>query len=404
MAKKATRKKWIRFRHSVVRNIAYAILYPYSRLVYRIKITKYNNKGRRFLILMNHQTAFDQFFVGMAFKGPVYYIASEDLFSKGWISKLITWLVAPIPIKKQTTDVSAVMNCMRVAKEGGTIALAPEGNRTYSGHTEYIKPAVVKLIRALKLPVALFRIEGGYGVHPRWSDVVRKGKMRAYVSRVMEPEEYRDLTDTELLETICRELYVHEGNGDNEFYHDKRAEYLERAMYVCPVCGLSVFESHGNHISCKKCGITLEFAPTTELKAVEGQFPFRFVADWYDYQCDFINKLDTDLYLDEPYYRERADFSEVILYKNKREIFEDAELELYGDRLLVRKGDQEYRLDFDNASVFTVVGRNKLNIYYQDKVYQLKSNERFNSLKYMNLFYRYKNTHSEVEHGQFLGL
>lgn len=404
MAKKATRKKWMRFRHRVVRNIAYAILYPYSRLVYGIKITKYNNKGRRFLILMNHQTAFDQFFVGMAFRGPVYYIASEDLFSKGWISKLITWLVAPIPIKKQTTDVSAVMNCMRVAKEGGTIALAPEGNRTYSGHTEYIKPAVVKLIRALKLPVALFRIEGGYGVHPRWSDVVRKGKMRAYVSRVMEPEEYRDLTDSELLETICRELYVHEGNGDNEFHHDKRAEYLERAMYVCPTCGLSEFESHGNHISCKKCGVTLEFAPSTELKAVEGEFPFRFVADWYDYQCDFINKLDTDLYLKEPYYRERADFSKVILYKNKREIFEDAELELYGDRLLVRKGDQEYRLDFDNASVFTVVGRNKLNIYYQDKVYQLKSNERFNSLKYMNLFYRYKNTHSEVEHGQFLGL
>ena len=44
---------------------------------------------RAYLILMNHQTAFDQFFVGMAFKGPVYYVASEDLFSNGWISSLL---------------------------------------------------------------------------------------------------------------------------------------------------------------------------------------------------------------------------------------------------------------------------------------------------------------------------
>ncbi len=404
MAKKTTRKKWMHFRHRVVRNIAYAILYPFSRLAYGIKITKFNNKGRPYLILMNHQTAFDQFFVGMAFKGPVYYITSEDLFSKGWISKLIAWLVAPIPIKKQTTDVSTVMNCIRVAKEGGTIALAPEGNRTYSGHTEYIKPSVVKLIRVLKLPVALFRIEGGYGVHPRWSDVIRKGKMKAYVLNVLEPEEYGKLTDSELLDTVCTQLYVHEGNADHEFHHNKRAEYLERAMYVCPACGLSEFESHDSHICCKKCGVTLEYTPSTELKVVKGEFPFRFVADWYDYQCDFINKLDTDLYLEQPYYRERSDFYQVILYKNKELIFQDGELELYGDRLMVRKGDQEYRLDFDKASVFTVVGRNKLNIYYQDKVYQLKPGERFNSLKYMNLFYRYKNTHSEVEHGQFLGL
>ena len=52
---------------------------------------------------MNHQTAFDQFFIGMTFKGAVYYVASEDLFSNGWVSSLLRWLVAPIPIKKQTT-------------------------------------------------------------------------------------------------------------------------------------------------------------------------------------------------------------------------------------------------------------------------------------------------------------
>ena len=158
-----SKKKWIKKRHGIIRAIAAATLGIYVRLWYGVKVEKFREQGKRpYLIVMNHTTFCDQFLVGMAFRGPVYYIASEDLFSNGWISRLLTWAVAPIPIKKQTVDVHAVANCIRVAREGGTIALAPEGNRTYCGKTAYIKPSIVKLIRKLHLPLAVFRIEGGY--------------------------------------------------------------------------------------------------------------------------------------------------------------------------------------------------------------------------------------------------
>ena len=104
-------------------------------------------KRRPYLILYNHQTPGDQFFIGMAFRDPVYYMATEDIFSLGWISKLLSWAVAPIPILKQTTDVSAIMNCFRIAREGGTIAVAPEGNRTYSGKTEYMRSSIAALAK-----------------------------------------------------------------------------------------------------------------------------------------------------------------------------------------------------------------------------------------------------------------
>ena len=61
----------------------------------------------------------------------------------------------------------------------------------------YIKPAIVKLVRALKLPLVIFRIEDGYGVQPRWTDKIRKGKMWAGVTRVIEPDEYKHMTDDE---------------------------------------------------------------------------------------------------------------------------------------------------------------------------------------------------------------
>jgi len=40
----AKAKKWLKFRHKVVRNVAYWILYPYARIKYGIEITKFKEQ------------------------------------------------------------------------------------------------------------------------------------------------------------------------------------------------------------------------------------------------------------------------------------------------------------------------------------------------------------------------
>lgn len=404
MQTKTKQKKWIYPRHRWARNVLAAVLGPITRWKYGIRIERFRQQGDRpYLILMNHQTAFDQFFVGLAFRGPVYYVASEDLFSNGWVSSVIRYLVAPIPIKKQTTDVGAVMNCIRVAREGGTIAIAPEGNRTYSGKTVYMNPAIGGLARKLKLPIALFRIEGGYGVQPRWSDGTRRGKMRAYVSQVIEPEEYKDLTNDALFEQIREGLQVNEAVADGIFKSSKRAEYLERAMYVCPQCGLSEFESHANTIVCKKCGMTVTYA---EDKTLSGEgFPFRFVYDWYEFQSKFINNLDVTACTQRPLYEDRSDFYEVFVYKNKKRLLKNAKLSLYGDRIVINEGTETAKtFFFPEIDAVTVLGRNKLNIYAGKQLYQLKSGKRFNALKYVQIYHRYRNITKGDPNADFLGL
>ena len=406
MKKKKKRKKWMKFRHRMVRTVLGCFIGPYTRLKYGVKIDKFKEEGKRpYLILYNHQTAFDQFMVGLAFRQPVYYVASEDLFSNGFVSSVIRYLVEPIPIKKQATDVTAVMTCMRLAKEGGTIAIAPEGNRTYSGETVYISPAIAGLAKNIKLPIALYRIEGGYGVQPRWSDKVRRGKMHTYVSRVIEPEEYADLSNEELFEIIKSELTVKEGVADAHFYSGKKAEYLERAMYVCPDCGLSVFESHGNEITCTKCNKTITYGTDKTLTGIGFEFPFRFVSEWYAYQNQFVSTLDLAPYTDVPLYCDTAKLSEVIVYKKKQLIKETAEIKLYGNRIVIEEGSpEELVLPFDEISAMSVLGRNKLNIYHDKKIYQLKSTPRFNALKYVNMYHHYKNKNKEDANEEFLGL
>lgn len=405
MKREQATKKWIKPRHTFARNLLCAVLGPYSKWKYGIKVEKFRNEEKSpYLILFNHQTAFDQFFVGMAFRQTVYYLASEDLFSNGFVSSVIKYLVAPIPIKKQTTDIGAIKTCIRVAREGGTIALAPEGNRTYSGKTEYMSSAIANLAKKLGMPIALYRIEGGYGTHPRWSDVVRKGKMRGYVSRVITPEEYASLSNDELFNLIKTELYVDEAKCDSPYHHKKLAEYLERAIYFCPFCGFSEFESHNDIIKCKKCQRETRYLPTKELKGIGFASPYRFISEWYDAQSDFMNNLDLLQHVSEPLFSDTVDWYEVIPYKKKNLLFKGLTMSLYGNRIELSTPESKTVYTFDSLSAITVLGRNKLNIYYEEKLYQVKSNKRFNALKYVHTYHRHKNIIRGDKDGKFLGL
>ncbi len=400
------KKHWLKRRHSVVKKILVFVLGIYSALRYKIKITPLGEKKeRQYLILFNHQTAFDQFFVGLIFKKPVYYLASEDLFSNGFISSLIRYLVNPIPIQKQTNDPRAVINCIRVAKEGGTIALAPEGNRTFTGQTVTIKPSIAQLAKHLRLPIAFVRIEGGYGVHPRWSDVIRGGGMRAGVSKILEPDEFASSSDEELAELITRELWVDEASSERKYPHKRQAEYLERAIYYCPECKLSRFESRMDLIRCKKCGLTVRHLPTKELVGIGNSFPYRFVADWYRAQCDYVNSLTPSELPDIALEEDEISLSHVILYKKKEKISSRATARLYRDRITVSVKDTEIAsYPFDKISYGAVLGRNKLNIYIDGQVYQIKGGKRLCAMKYLNLLYRYKNVQKGSENAKFLGL
>ena len=403
--KRKKAKKWIRFRHTVIRNTLYLPFYLYCRIVYRIKLEKYKgDKNQPCFILFNHQTGFDQFFVSMSFPKHVYYVSSEDLFSNSWISRLLSWAVAPIPFRKSTADIAAIKNCLRIVREGGSIGMAPEGNRTYSGTTEHMKPAVAALAKALKLPLAIYRIEGGYGVMPRFADKVRKGKMRGYFSRVIPYEEIKAMSDDELFSLIKRELYVDEREDKTLFYSKHSAEYLDRAMYYCRNCGFSRFFSQGDIISCEKCGEKIRYLPDKRLEGVDCDFPYPYVKEWYDAQCDFVRRSDLSPYKDTPVFEDSVRFVNNIYCKKKIVIDKNARLSVYADRFTVATQEKEYVFPFTELSSATVLGKNKLNIYEKELTYQFKGDKHFNALKYLNLYCHAVNTVENIGEPQFLGL
>ena len=137
-----------------------------------------------------------------------------------------------------------------------------------------------------------------------------------------------------------------------------------------------------------------------ELEGVGEAFPHRFVADWYDAQNAYVNTLDLTAMTEQPLFRDTADFSQVHVYKNKQRLTKDAQVCLYGDRITV----DDRVFPFSQVSAVTVLGKNKVNIYDGQEVFQLKGSKRFNALKYVNFFHRYKNITEGDGNGQFLGL
>lgn len=397
-------KPWVLPRHRLGRKLVWLPAWLLTRLRYGVKVTPWPDEGQA-LILYNHQTGLDQFLVGLNFRQPVYYVASEDLFSAGLPARIMQYLVAPIPIKKQVTDIRAVKTCLRVAREGGSIAIAPEGNRTYSGLPCAMNPAIGSLAKKLGLPVLLLRIEGGYGVQPRWSDSVRRGPMTARVAERIGPEELRQLSAAQVYERIRQGLRVDETKNGGEYRGGRRAEYLERMLYLCPGCGPARLESRGNLLRCPNCGLTVEYMPDKTLKSADPAFPFRFAADWYRAQEDYVNALDTRAHTREPLFRDEARLSRVLLYKRKETLRKRTSLALYGDRIVLDEGtERELRLPFAELGTVTVLGKNKLNLYHGETIYQLKGDKRFNALKYVQIFTRSQNIARGDFDAKFLGL
>ena len=400
---------WVKLRHRIVFAVFYPVVYLLCQLRYGIQVEKHKEK-RQWLILFNHQTPFDQFFPCLMFHGPIYFVSTEDIISKGWISRLLDFLVAPIPIKKQMTDLRAVRNILQVAREGGPIGIAPEGNRTYSGRTCDINPAIAKLAKKIGLPVALVRFEGGYGVHPRWSDVRRKADrfppMEARVAEIIEPEELKELSDEGLMGRIRRALYQDDyelvQETGQQYYSPKSAEYVERALYVCPSCGLTTFQSDGNTFLCDGCQGEWEMMPDLSIRPMNEYQTQGFISmgDWFDYQQDFIRGLDLHRLPARALYEDKAALYRVNLYKNKELLAEETVVRLFRDRITV---DDDV-FTFSELEAVSVLGRNKLNLYIDKEVYQVVGDERFNALKYVNFYYRFKNMEKGVMNEQFLGL
>ena len=385
------KKKWCKARHkfwfTIMRPI-FSFLF-WKKYGYKAENYKLDRK-QNYLIICNHSCSLDPFMLGKSFFRPIYFVASDDLLKNGFISKIMKHTVAPIPIRKGTMDISSIRNCISIAKEGGTIGIFPEGNRTYSGEISYLGINLVKFIRKLDIPLIIYHIDGGYGLDPRWGKKSRRGKgSRGYVQRVLSKEELCSLKDEELLKIINTNL-SQEISPSLRFKSKEKAEYLERVLFVCPKChALETLVSEKNAIRCKCCSLEATYEEDLSFSSNEPSFKFKKVSEWMNYQKEYLK----DLAIEE---------NKVLLGDEKVTLIsclegKEKEVELVGklqmnSKSFIIKGEKEIQFFFKDIKQVENQGKHKLLFYIGKDYYEFKGGERFSSYKYYLMFNRINNT------------
>ena len=378
---KKKQKHWVKKRHAAVFAFLRFAMAPFLWLRYHYRAEKAPIRKGPCIVLSNHQATMDPFFISKAFPFQLYFYASDDLFNLK-VSPLIRYLAAPIPKSKSVADLKAVMISLRVLREGGAIGITPEGNRTLSGRQWEMGDSVAKLVKTAKVPLVLFNLCGGYGTDPRWGVKIRRGtKFVGRVRRILTPEEYAGMSDEELFGIIKNELDVDDTLSGERYKSRRRAEYIERALYMCPVCGsIGTIHSHGTGFCCTSCKTEAEY--TEDLKISPPVGGYSRIYEWYEWERqEIVRRIlggekisDGDIL-----------FRESVKLQKKFKLPGNT-VTLDKDSLMISGGGAETRYPLAEIDAITAVGKKKFNFYYKGKILQVKGGKRFCAIKYVHAF------------------
>ena len=378
---KKKQKHWVKKRHAAVFAFLRFAMAPFLWLRYHYRAEKAPIRKGPCIVLSNHQATMDPFFISKAFPFQLYFYASDDLFNLK-VSPLIRYLAAPIPKSKSVADLKAVMISLRVLREGGAIGITPEGNRTLSGRQWEMGDSVAKLVKTAKVPLVLFNLCGGYGTDPRWGVKIRRGtKFVGRVRRILTAEEYAGMSDEELFGIIKSELDVDDTLSGERYKSRRRAEYIERALYMCPVCGsIGTIHSHGTGFCCTSCKTEAEY--TEDLKISPPVGGYSRIYEWYEWERQEIVRR---IHGGEKISDGDILFRESVKLQKKIKLPGNT-VTLDKDSLMISGGGAETRYPLAEIDAITAVGKKKFNFYYKGKILQVKGGKRFCAIKYVHAF------------------
>jgi 1-acyl-sn-glycerol-3-phosphate acyltransferase len=125
-AQELARKRGVK--KSVYETIRFLIV-PLVKVIWRFRITGKDliPKEGPVVIAPNHKSFYDSFFVALATPREVRFMAKQELFD-GKSARLLSMLGA-FPVKRGEADPEALETARMVLRDGGVLALFPEGTR-----------------------------------------------------------------------------------------------------------------------------------------------------------------------------------------------------------------------------------------------------------------------------------
>jgi 1-acyl-sn-glycerol-3-phosphate acyltransferase len=153
------------------------------------------------LLVCNHVSFLDVFFVGIPLTRPLNYVARSTLFVS--LVGLFIRSVGGFPIQREGIGASGMKETLRRIKAGGIVALFPEGTRSLDGELGPLKPGIAVLATRLGVPVVPAGLAGLYESWPRSHLLPVPHPVRIHYGQPIMPDELAGL-DTEAVTALIR--------------------------------------------------------------------------------------------------------------------------------------------------------------------------------------------------------
>ncbi|WP_455383428.1 lysophospholipid acyltransferase family protein [Salinispira pacifica] len=344
-----------------------------------------------YLLLPNHMSFWDPFFLGAVVRHPVYYVTSDAHF-RSRVLNFLLGLVGAIPKTKVLSDFETVRTILRVRRDGGIVGIYPEGRRTWDGTTLPLYYSMAKLIRLLRVPVVAVISSGAFMSLPRWARTRRKGEVRLGFKLSLTAEEAGSLSQDEIFERISADLDYNEYDFQQQerlrFRSRRPAEKLEQVLHECPNCeAIGGLFSRDRRLRCVSCGYTVTVDDYGFLHAAPGMtIYYDTVHGWNEWQSEqLIRRL-----------KQAVDEGPGNWGHEKRPIFRRGHITMYTgyrsqplrrhppgvlsfhvDGLLYRThGGRSLLFPFSGMSGVNVQNQERIEFYYEGTLYSFQTTTR----------------------------
>lgn len=382
---------WFKTIYAILR-IPFTIYY---KVFHNYHYKKYKPKNKPFLVLSNHNSDGDQFMVGMAIKGHMFFVASEHIVRHGFGGRLVKLLANPIIRKKGAEAKSTVNDIIEALQNKSNVCMFVEGNRSFNGQTGWISPTNGQLVKNSHATLITFRLDGGYFRTPRWAVSRRKGPEFGRVVNEYPYELLKDMTEDEITQIIRNDLYVnaYDWKKENQYIYKGKnlAENLETVLFVCPKCkGIDTLKSNKDEFFCS-CGFKVILNEYCSFENSDNDF-FKNVYQWDMWQRNYLKEnLDTlkSEYKDKPIFSHRDQTLSLINIEKNAKKVNSGKMELFSDRLVISSENKTDIFYLSSIAGFSI--SKMMTIFFSTnngEYYEIKSDSIRTGVGYL-ILYRY---------------